>query len=195
MTYRDEAQALKQRVESLKSQLSELKGSPVDPVTFEAQTARLEHEIAQLEAQQRSQPFRAPLVDRLKVATPCDRSWHEMSGDEKVRFCGDCRKSVYNLSAMTASEIEGFVAATGGNACIRLFRRTDGTVLTQDCDVALDRARLTRNKRAQVVAAVVVGAAVTAAAAMVYESYSTPRCHMEQHTTGVAADPGTVNGL
>lgn len=76
MTYRDESQALHDRTASLKSQLNELKTEALDPVTFDGRTARLEHELAQVEAQQRAQPFRAPMLDRLKVATPCTRSWH-----------------------------------------------------------------------------------------------------------------------
>src|SRR6516162_8887116 len=38
---------------------------------------------------------------RLRVASPCPADWNAMQGDDRVRFCGQCEKNVYNLSAMT----------------------------------------------------------------------------------------------
>ncbi len=79
-------------------------------------------------------------LDNLQVASPCKVDWSSMSGDEQVRFCGSCRLNVYNLSGMTRSETEALLNKEG-RLCVRFFRRTDGTVLTRDCPIGLERLR------------------------------------------------------
>src|SRR5262249_7872383 len=59
----------------------------------------------------------------------------EMTGDERVRFCGLCRKNVYNLSAMSCEAAERLIEERQGQMCALLYRRADGTVLTSDCPV------------------------------------------------------------
>ena len=49
-----------------------------------------------------------------------------MSGDERKRFCGECGKHVYNLSAMTASEAQNFADETQGRECVAYVRTDDG---------------------------------------------------------------------
>jgi hypothetical protein len=44
--------------------------------------------------------FDSPLND-LRIASPCSANWDEMVGDNRQRFCGDCKLNVYNLSGMT----------------------------------------------------------------------------------------------
>lgn len=78
---------------------------------------------------------------RLEVAAPCSASWAQMSGDEKVRFCGLCKKNVYNLSTMSRDEAVGLVRETEGQMCARFYQRSDGTVITADCPVSVRRAR------------------------------------------------------
>jgi hypothetical protein len=58
-----------------------------------------------------------------------------MYGDEKVRFCRECKLNVYNLSGMSRTEAERLLMNSEGRLCVRFFRRGDGTVLTQDCPV------------------------------------------------------------
>ncbi len=77
------------------------------------------------------------IVDTMEIASPCPADWNEMLGDHRARFCGQCEKHVYNLSAMTEPEIEELIEQTEGRFCGRLFRRTDGTMLTTDCPVGL----------------------------------------------------------
>jgi Carboxypeptidase regulatory-like domain len=60
-----------------------------------------------------------------------------MAGDDRVRYCGQCRLNVYNLSAMSAKEAENLVASREGRLCVRFYQRRDGTVLTKDCPVGL----------------------------------------------------------
>jgi len=58
-----------------------------------------------------------------------------MGGNERKRFCGDCKLNVYNLSDMTRREAENLLLSSEGRLCIRFFRRADGTVLTKNCPV------------------------------------------------------------
>lgn len=48
---------------------------------------------------------------------------------------GACNLNVYNLSAFTEQEIRTLVANRKGRLYARLYRRGDGTVLTQNCHV------------------------------------------------------------
>jgi hypothetical protein len=76
-----------------------------------------------------------PELDQISVASPCPATWDSMEGDDRTRFCGQCRKHVYNFSDMTRSEITELVIAKEGKLCARFFRRPDGMLLTQDCPV------------------------------------------------------------
>ena len=73
-------------------------------------------------------------LSNLRIASPCPADWNKMVGDERVRHCSECNLSVYNLSAMTERQVQELIAGSRGNRlCARLYRRADGTVLTQDC--------------------------------------------------------------
>jgi len=82
-----------------------------------------------------------PMLDHLKVAAPCSARWEDMEGDDRARFCGQCRKHVFNFSAMTRGEPETLVREKVGRLCGRFYRRRDGRVLTTDCPVGLERRR------------------------------------------------------
>lgn len=75
------------------------------------------------------------VINGLDIASPCKASWSAMKGDDRTRLCSHCEKHVYNIAAMTSSEVEDLIRATEGRFCSRLYRRRDGTVLTADCPV------------------------------------------------------------
>jgi hypothetical protein len=112
-----------------------------------------------------------PVVHSL-IAAPCDVPWASMVGDDRRRHCGECKRDVHNLSAMTDAEVVAFleaVAALPENVqapCVSLYQRADGTMLTADCPVGLRR----RRRRAILVSTMQLGAvavvAVTALATM-----------------------------
>ena len=85
-------------------------------------------------------------LDLIQIASPCHVSWDEMKGDDRTRFCGQCKLHVYNLSEMPREDAEALIAKREGRTCVRFFRRQDGTVLTRDCPVGLRalRQRLVR---------------------------------------------------
>jgi len=79
-------------------------------------------------------------LEQIRVASPCRASWDDMTGDDHARFCGQCEKHVYNLSGMSRNEAEALVHRTEGRMCVRFYRRSDGTMLTQDCPVGVRAA-------------------------------------------------------
>ncbi|MFN0280108.1 MAG: ankyrin repeat domain-containing protein [Pyrinomonadaceae bacterium] len=58
-------------------------------------------------------------IDSVEVKNPCTEDWTQMQGNERVRFCSHCSKSVNNLSEMTRKEAIRLVRASNGNLCIR----------------------------------------------------------------------------
>jgi len=78
--------------------------------------------------------FESPL-NNIKIASPCSANWDEMFGNERKRFCGECKLNVYNLSGMTKYDAENLLMVSEGRLCVRYFQRSDGTVLTSDCPV------------------------------------------------------------
>ena len=84
------------------------------------------------------------MLSEIRIKTPCPANWDDMSGDERARFCGMCKLSVYNISDMTTVEAESFLrerSAAGERTCIKMFVRPDGKVLTDDCPRVLRRLR------------------------------------------------------
>ncbi|MDX2118013.1 MAG: hypothetical protein SFY96_07520 [Planctomycetota bacterium] len=80
-----------------------------------------------------------PLLDSLRIASPCPASWVQMVGDDITRHCAQCDLDVHNISAMSREDAEAFLQArkNASRTCVRFFRRADGTILTQDCPVGL----------------------------------------------------------
>jgi hypothetical protein len=87
-----------------------------------------------------------PILDQISVASPCHVNWDDMTGDDRARFCSQCKLHVYDLGAMSRDEATAFIQQREGRTCVRFYRRHDGTILTRDCPVGLRavRQRLTR---------------------------------------------------
>jgi hypothetical protein len=81
------------------------------------------------------------LLNHVRVASPCNARWEDMTGDARARFCKHCSKHVFNLSAMTRAEAETLVREKEGKFCGRFSRRRDGRMLTADCPIGLRRCR------------------------------------------------------
>jgi hypothetical protein len=86
------------------------------------------------------------ILQKMSIATPCTVPWDDMQGDDRTRFCDQCRKRVFDLSSLTTAEATELMADQNNLPCVRLFRRPDGRVMTTDCPVAL-RARIWRRLR------------------------------------------------
>lgn len=84
-----------------------------------------------------------PDLDNLLLAFPCPVKWENMDGDERERLCKQCSQKVYNISDMTKSEAESFLAnnVERGDACIFYYKRADGTIKTENCPKYLRTVR------------------------------------------------------
>jgi hypothetical protein len=102
------------------------------------------------------QKFTNPL-DNVRIASPCGANWNEMRGDERKRYCAMCRLNVYNLSEMTRAQAENFLINAEGRVCLRVFRRTDGTVITKNCPVGWARVKRKVSRAAIAVFSLVAG--------------------------------------
>jgi hypothetical protein len=80
-------------------------------------------------------------LNNLHIASPCSADWNKMFGNERKRYCAECKLNVYNLSEMSQTEAESFLINSEGRVCIRLYKRSDGTVITQNCPVGLAKIK------------------------------------------------------
>lgn len=107
-----------------------------DVARAKADEARAEAEVRGNGTQRRA----LPLLDQLRVASPCSAPWDKMVGTDRARFCGLCEKTVYNVSAMSRDEAEQLLSSVE-SPCVRFYQRTDGTILTSDCPVGVSKKR------------------------------------------------------
>jgi hypothetical protein len=161
MTYRSAEDALVERTAALEAELRTLEQKRASATAIDGAIARVVGELQKTRALlDRVEKKRGlPMLDQIRVASPCDASWAEMTGDDKARFCGKCEKHVFNLSAMTREEAELVMLEREGSICVRLYRRKDGTVITADCPVGV------RRKRLRLVGVLAIGGGVVAAGA------------------------------
>lgn len=166
MSYRDDFEALSARHAALETELL-------------AKTREL-GAAAQLLADAKRQAM-LPVLDNIRVASPCSAQWANMTGDERTRQCGSCQKAVYNLSAMTRAEAEALLVEKEGRLCVRYYQRADGTIMTADCSVGIAKKRKRRIMFA--------GAAVLAAGAAIAVAHAAqPDDHHEMAGEPVMGD-------
>jgi hypothetical protein len=143
-------------------------------------------------------PGASSFLDNVRIASPCPANWDEMIGDDRVRYCGQCTKNVYNLSAMAREDAEALLRAGlereglgGEGVCVRIYRRADGTVLTADCP---DGAR--RKKRRLALFGAVGGGlmAATALGAELAGASATQGSPPPVRVMGAVAEPVHVMG-
>jgi hypothetical protein len=158
MSYRDASEILRERLREVDRALG-ARASASE--TLRDEEERLREERRTLDGELRKRRV-LPMLDDVRVASPCSESWSEMSGDDRKRFCEKCEKNVYDLSAMTRQEAEVFLAMQEGSVCVRFYRRFDGTILTSDCPEGVKRRR-----RRRVAAVAVMAAGVGMAASLV----------------------------
>jgi hypothetical protein len=142
MGYRDDVEALSARHDALADEVAERHRE------LAATKALLDEAAARANR---------PVLDSIRVASPCPTTWEAMVGDERVRHCGACDKDVFNLSAMTRDEAEALIAERVGNLCARYYQRADGTIITSDCTVGIAKRRR-RRVMAAGIAALLAGA-------------------------------------
>lgn len=138
----------------------------------------------------------SPSLDRLRIATPCPIKWEQMTGDDRVRFCGHCQLNVYNISALTKGEAQALLVATEGRLCARLYRRSDGTVITKDCPVGLKALRRKVSQTAAAVFALISSLTSVASgqSGSSQKSSCIPQTRITQRDAGSSSEKSTVTG-
>jgi hypothetical protein len=109
--------------------------------------------------------FDSPL-NNIRIASPCSADWNEMYGNERKRFCGDCKLNVYNLSGMSRRDAEELLRGSEGRLCVRYYQRADGTILTDDCPVGWAKVK----RRARVAATAAFSLIVTLFSGLLFVS-------------------------
>ncbi len=181
--YRDDRARLRERLAALDAQLRDAHDLPERRRVLEETRQRLESQRAELARELRDRGANRPL-EALRVASPCQADWGAMVGDERVRFCGQCQKNVYNLSAMARAEAEALLQRAEGKLCVRMYKRADGTLITGDCP---DGVRRKQRRRL----ALAAGGAALSASAAAYAGFSASRGEtevgkLEAHVADVA---------
>ncbi len=163
MAYRDDLEALKIRHDALARELDDLRNKRRELEQAAARQTELEREVAEVarEMSEMQQKRQLPLLEDIRIASPCNERWDEMLGDGRSRHCLKCDKNVYDVSAMTREEAEALIRSNEGGVCLRLYKRRDGRVITSDCPVGVRRRRVTR-----VAALVALGGAAAGAMAL-----------------------------
>lgn len=98
--------------------------------------------------------FNGDMFDKISIAKPCRADWNAMTGNEQTRFCQSCQKNVYNIAMMSRAEAITLIAEKEGQMCVRLSRRADGTLITNDCPVGQE-TQTRRRRRGWTIAAIV----------------------------------------
>lgn len=129
MSYRDDVEALAARHAALSAEVQQ-KTRELDSASCLLAEAKAKAKL--------------PVLPNIRVAAPCTADWNAMSGDERMRACGQCNKNVYNLSNMTRDEAEALIIAKEGKLCVRYFQRIDGTIILKDCEVGVSKRRKRR---------------------------------------------------
>ncbi|MFT3694257.1 MAG: hypothetical protein QM831_14015 [Kofleriaceae bacterium] len=122
MSYRSDIDALDARHDVLSNELA-------------AKTKELEHATKLLAR------AKLPILDNIKIASPCRADWADMIGDDRSRHCHTCDKQVFDLSEMTREQAEALIVEKNGKLCVKYFQRHDGRIMTADCRQGLIAAR------------------------------------------------------
>ena len=83
----------------------------------------------------------ALLIELTRIAREAGRLVMRHYADESI-----ARRHKADKSPVTAAdeEAERLIAEREGRLCVRFYQRTDGTVLTADCEVGVRRRRVRR---------------------------------------------------
>lgn len=83
------------------------------------------------------------LMRKTMIAAPCSEKWDDMTGDDRARLCAKCDLHVVNTFMLTDEEVLATLARVhkGERVCMRIYRRPDGTFMTRNCPVGIQKIR------------------------------------------------------
>ena len=80
------------------------------------------------------------------ISSPCSVKWDDMQTDQddiSIRFCGDCKRNVHNLSSLSDEEVVVLLdkKTAGERVCTYFYRKDDGTLVTDNCPKQMKQMR------------------------------------------------------
>lgn len=77
------------------------------------------------------------------IAAPCSEKWEDMTGDDRARLCAKCDLHVVNTFMLTDEEVLAALEKVhkGERICMRIYKRKDGTFMTRNCPVGIQKIR------------------------------------------------------
>lgn len=98
--------------------------------------------------------LRRTLIENFTVAKPCGIDWDTMTGDDKVRLCGQCDRNVHNISGMSEEQAALLIQKRNAErVCIYYRRNADGSIHIDNCPEML---KPVRNKIYAIIAGVLI---------------------------------------
>ena len=94
-------------------------------------------------------------LNLIEIPKPCEVPWDSMQGNERVRFCDQCSKNVYNISDVSETEAMKLLIDNEGKVCISMLKRADGTIVSDNCPPLLRPVRNGYRKLAAVCSALI----------------------------------------
>jgi hypothetical protein len=68
---------------------------------------------------------------QFEILDPCSEDWSTMKGDERRRYCERCQEVVYDLSTLTAQEVDA-LSSRERLPCVQVWRWPDGRIEVRD---------------------------------------------------------------
>src|SRR5262245_35183281 len=56
---------------------------------------------------------------RFEITSPCTENWDAMIGNDRIRFCSHCQRSVHDLSQLNGKQIRRLILKSKGRLCVR----------------------------------------------------------------------------
>src|SRR6476620_10207527 len=56
---------------------------------------------------------------RFEITSPCTEDWDAMIGNDRIRFCSHCQRSVHDLSQLNQKQIRRLILKSKGRLCVR----------------------------------------------------------------------------
>lgn len=85
------------------------------------------------------QPENHPMTDQplrpqiaLQINKPCPKSWGELIGDDKKRFCSECSLHVHNAAQLSEREAQDILSSASSRVCMRIEYDSNGTPVFRD---------------------------------------------------------------
>lgn len=56
---------------------------------------------------------------QFEITSPCTEDWDSMCGNDQIRFCIHCQRSVHDFSQLNRKQIRKLIAGSNGRLCVR----------------------------------------------------------------------------